>query len=144
MLIKILIAFFLCLIIYQIFVANLSTIEGMENKSGSNSGSTSTSSSTNSAKSDSDGYQAYNKDDPNNALILAQQNAGNIDVLRNQMNDLTTIKSEFEDVKLRMDKLDGQVTDLVNQQAQYAQDVAGSEPVVVSGTQEEDEEDEEE
>jgi hypothetical protein len=127
MLIKILIAFFLCLIIYQFFAACVSTIEGMEN---------------NSSSVNSDGYQTYNKDDPNNALILAQQNAGNIDVLRNQMNDLTTIKSEFDDVKLRMDKLDGQVTDLVNQQAQYAQDVAGSEPVAVSGTQ--DEEDEEE
>lgn len=135
MLIKILIAFFLCLIIYQIFVANFSTIEGMENKSGSsNSGG---------SKTDSDGYQTYNKDDPNNALILAQQNAGNIDVLRNQMNDLTTIKSEFDDVKSRMDKLDGQVADLVNQQAQYAQDVGGSEPVEVSGAQDNEDDAEE-
>ena len=133
MLIKILIFFFLSLIIYQLFAQcfnKKSIVEGMDTNGGG-------------ASASSSGYKDYNKDDPNNALILSQQNAGNIEVLKNQMNDLTTVKSEFDDVKSRMDKLDGQVTDLVNQQAQYAQDVAGAEPPTVTGTDDnaDDEED---
>ena len=58
MLIKLLIVFFTFLIGYQLFLFIFKKgelIEGLENEE----------------------YKAYNKDDPNGALILAQQNAGN-------------------------------------------------------------------
>ena len=63
--INILIVFFIILIIYQIFLAHFSNnvIEGLEN------------------------YKEYDTNDPNNVMILAQQNAGNIEVLRKQFDD---------------------------------------------------------
>ena len=58
-LVNILILFFTILVIYQIFLAysGYSIIEGLT--------------------SDNTEYQPYNTNDPNNALILSQQNAGN-------------------------------------------------------------------
>ena len=58
-LVNLLIIFFIVLIIYQIFLAyfNNSITEGYENK---------------------DEYKPYDTNNPDNALILAQQNAGNI------------------------------------------------------------------
>ena len=59
MLVNVLIVFFLLLILYQIFLAYFNCVEGLDN------------------------YQNYDLNNPNNALILAQQNAGNIEFLKN-------------------------------------------------------------
>ena len=57
------------LIFYQIFLAYFgnSIMEGYENK---------------------DEYKPYDTNNPDNALILAQQNAGNIIVLKGQMDEI--------------------------------------------------------
>jgi hypothetical protein len=132
MLIYILIIFFTILLLYQAFLAifkPISLVEGLENKSESKS---------------SGEYEAYNTNDPNNALILAQQNAGNIYVLKGKIDGLDGIKEQVDNMKINMDSMQTQIDGLVQQQADYAQEMAGSEPVEVTGTEEETAEDVEE
>lgn len=124
MLIYTLIILFTILLSYQAFLAfsksnSLSLVEGLENNAES-----------------SGEYQAYNTNDPNNALILAQQNAGNIDVLKGKIDGLEGIKEKVDNMKINMDSMQTQIDGLVQQQADYAQEMAGSEPVEVTGTEE--------
>ena len=120
-LIYILIVLFAVLIVYQMFLGKSShyVIEGLEN--------TSTSATTGT-------YQPYNVNDPNNALILAQQNAGNIEVLKGQVDQLSAEQKKTSTMQQQIDTIQIQVNDLVNQQAQYAQDLAGDTPPEVTGT----------
>jgi hypothetical protein len=132
MLIKILIIFFTLLIGYQLFLAVFSfmkkdnLVEGLENESTTE-------------------YKPYNTNDPNNpnsALILAQQNAGNIEVIKGRIDGLDGVKGRVDTMQQNIDSMQTQIDALVQQQADYANDLAGSEPVTITGT-EEDEEDEE-
>jgi len=124
LLIYILIGFFLVLFGYQIFLAlfPLNIIEGLENE-------TTTTSSTGE-------YQPYNVSDPNNSLILAQQNAGNIQVLKGRIDKFDGVKEKIDTMQQNMDSMQVQINSLVQQQADFAQDLAGSEPVTVTGTEE--------
>ena len=113
-----LICIFTFFIIYQInleFSDNL--IEGLENETENQ-------------------YKSYDTNDPNNALILAQQNSGNIIVLKQQVDELTTLKKQFNDLKEHTDSMQVQLDNLVQQQADYAHDLAGSNPPDISGTDE--------
>jgi Tfp pilus assembly protein PilO len=116
MLIKLLIGFFIFLIGYQLFFSifkKSDLIEGLENEE----------------------YKPYNKDDPNNALILAQQNAGNIEVLRGRIDKLDGIKEKTDQMQQDMNSMQSQIDALVQQQADYAQQLAGDTPPDVSGTE---------
>ena len=129
MLIKILIGFFICLIGYQLFLALLgkdNLQEGLENN-------TTTSTSTSTSTSD---YKPYNINDPNNALILAQQNAGNIEVLNGRMNKIDGVKERVDTLQQSMDSMQTQIDALVQQQADYAKDVMGTEGPPLEGTEE--------
>jgi hypothetical protein len=125
MLIKILIIFFTFLIGYQLFLALIkkdNLLEGLENNSTTE-------------------YQPYNTNDPNNpnsALILAQQNAGNIEVLKGRIDDLDEQKSRVDTMQQNIDSMQTQIDALVQQQADYANDLAGSEPLTITGTEEEE------
>lgn len=133
MLLKLLIVFFTCLIGYQIFLALLlfinkgSLVEGLENNTNE--------------------YKPYNTNDPNNpnsALILAQQNAGNIEVLKGRVDGLDGVKARVDTMQQNVDSMQTQIDALVQQQADYANDLAGSEPATITGTEEATAEDEEE
>jgi hypothetical protein len=89
-------------------------------------------------------YQPYNLNDPNNALILAQQNAGNIEVLKGRIDSLDNIKERVDNIQQSMDSMQVQIDGLVQQQADYAQELAGSEPPTVTGTEPESLDEEEE
>lgn len=104
-----------------------SLIEGMETEGAPSS---------NPSSSD---YQPYNLNDPNNALILSQQNAGNIDYLKGRIDDLSGIKKDVEDMKMNISSMQTQIDGLVQQQADYATEIAGSQPPEVSGLEEEEE-----
>lgn len=118
-LIIIMIFFLAILLVYQIYLAYFRPknilIEGLTNQS-------------------PPGYKEYNFNDPNNALILAQQNAGNIEVLKGQIIDLGTIKQDVDGLKNDVNQLTIQINNLVQQQADYAQEMAGNQPVEVTGT----------
>jgi hypothetical protein len=113
-LINILILFFTILVIYQIFLAYFedNVIEGLTNNNGKK-------------------YKPYNKND---ALILAQQNAGNIMVLKQQIDDLSGLKQEFLDLSGNYAGLQSQVTSLVNAQNDYTNQMTGGSEAQITGT----------
>ena len=120
-LVNLLIIFFIILIFYQIFLAYFKNIimEGYEN---------------------TDEYKSYDTNNPDNALILAQQNAGNITVLKGQMDEMLGINKQVQDLSGNVANLEQQVTDLVEAQKDYANQMTGGTEPEVSGSVEEGEE----
>ena len=124
MLIYILIVFFIMLVGYQVFLAlvpRLSLVEGLENE-------------TTTQNTGSSDYQPYNVNDPNNSLILSQQNAGNIEVLRGRIDGFDGVKEKVDTMQQSIDSMQVQIDGLVQQQADYAQELAGPTPPDVTGT----------
>ena len=118
--INLLIIIFIILIIYQIFLAHFSDsiTEGLEN------------------------YKEYDTNDPNNVMILAQQNAGNIEVLKQEFEKISGLKQQVDDISGNMVNLTKQVDDLVKAQEDYLAQNLPAEPPEITGA--EDEEDPEE
>jgi len=112
--IYLLIAFFTLLIIYQLFLEYFygTIIEGMDNE-----------------------YQDYNTNDPNNVMILAQQNAGNIQVLKQQLDSLLGLEQQVKDISGNVILLQQQVNDLVQAQQNYATQMAPSTTPDISGVE---------
>ena len=112
--IYLLIAFFVLLIIYQLFLEyfNETIIEGMDNE-----------------------YQNYNTNDPNNVMILAQQNAGNIQVLKQQLDSLLGLDQQVKDISGNVILLQQQVNDLVQAQQNYATQMTPSTTPDISGVE---------
>jgi hypothetical protein len=131
LLIYILILLFLFLLVYQVYLVNdtfgsntysSNLIEGLENEE-------ETSPTTQE-------YKPYNLNDPNNSLILPQQNAGNIEVLRGRIDTLDGVKKKVDDIQQSISSMQVQIDTLVRQQAEYAQDLAGTTPPTITGTDE--------
>jgi hypothetical protein len=120
--INFLIIIFIILIAYQIFLAHFSysTIEGLEN------------------------YKEYDTSDPNNVMILAQQNAGNIEVLKQQFDKISGLKQQVEDISGNMVNLTKQVDDLVQAQQDYLAQNLPAEPPEITGAEDEIDEEQEE
>ena len=128
MLIYILIVFFIMLVGYQVFLAlvpPLSLVEGLKNITTTN---------TSTQNAGSQDYQPYNVSDPNNSLILAQQNAGNIEVLKGRIDGFDGVKEKVDTMQQSIDSMQVQIDGLVQQQADYAQELAGPTPPDVTGT----------
>lgn len=123
MLLTILIIFFASIVLYQILFylgQACCLIEGMEGGS--------------------DEYQKYG-DDP---MILAQQNAGNIEFLKSRVDDISNVKGDVETMKQDLQTMQIQVDGLVQQQADMANELTGGgEPLSVDGLDEGEEGDEE-
>jgi len=106
MLINLLILFFFLLIFYQIFLYIFgNVIEGMENQNDPNS---------------------------SNAMILSQQNAGDIAYLKERLDELMDLKGTVVDVCGNVIQLNQQVQDLVQQQADAATELAGDTPLDIT------------
>ena len=118
-LVNILIVFFIILIFFQIILAN-HLVEGLET---------------------GESYQSYDTNNPANALILAQQNAGNIEYLKGRIQDVQGMNKQVQDLSGNVVTLQDQVTGLVTAQQQYAtQMTGGSTPDISGATEPEDEE----
>ena len=76
-------------------------------------------------------YQPY---DPNNPTILAQQNAGNIQALKGQMDELLGMKKEVQDISGNLYTLTDQVNQFMLQQANTAQQQLPPNPPAISST----------
>lgn len=113
--VNILIVFFVFLLSYQVLLAwGGGVIEGME------SGET---------------YQPYNTNDPNNALILAQQNAGNIAFLKGRMDKYDGLYQEVQDLSGNVQTLQKQMQEMVQAQQNYStQMTGGGPPPQITGT----------
>jgi hypothetical protein len=116
-LLKGLIILFIFLILYQFYLKYWNNSEGLE--------TTSTSTST---------YQPYDMNNPNNAMILAQQNAGNIQVLKQQLDSVLGLNTQLQDLSGNVAALSTQVSGLVNAQQQYASQNLPSSPPNITGT----------
>jgi len=110
-LVNILIIFFIFLILYQIFLAT-KIIEGMDNST----------------------YTPYDTNNPNNALILAQQNAGNIEYLRKRIDLVQGMNQQVQDLSGNVQSLQTQVNGLVQAQKDYADQMTGGTAPDISGT----------
>jgi predicted PurR-regulated permease PerM len=115
-LVNILILFFLFLILYQIFLAS-NIIEGLENQ-----------------------YQPYDTNNPNNALILAQKNAGNILYLKERLDSIQndSTNQQLQDLSGNVQTLQTQVNGLVQAQQDYANQMTGGSAPQVTGTTSDD------
>ena len=120
-LINILLFLFALLIVYQVYRVK----EGLE------TAATTPTTTPTSSSSSSSTYQPY---DPNNPTILAQQNAGNIQVLKGQMDELVGIKKEVEDISGNLYTLTDQVNQYMLQQATTAQQQLPPNPPAISPT----------
>jgi hypothetical protein len=105
--VNILILFFLLLIAYQLILAN-HVKEGLKNN-----------------KTADNNYQPYDMNNPANALILAQQNAGNIDYLKQRVDSVQGMYQQVQDLSGNVIVLQKQVNDLVTAQQQYATQMTG-------------------
>jgi len=122
--INILIGLFSILILNGFLVANIPTVEGLENNS------------TTDTTEEKGSYQPYNVNNPNNALILAQQNAGNIQVLKGEILEFKGINPRVDEMRDNMNVMQKQIEDITNQQADYAQQLVGDTPPDITGTDE--------
>ena len=113
-LINTLILFFAILIFYQIFLEYFrdNIIEGLTSNT----------------------YQPYDTNNPNNALILAQQNAGNITVLQQEITSLNGLNQEVQDISGNVASLQSQVNSLVKAQNDYANNMTGGTEPQITGT----------
>jgi peptidoglycan hydrolase CwlO-like protein len=116
-LINLLIIIFILLITYQIFLAHFSNsiIEGLKD------------------------YQEYDTKNPDNVMILVQQNSGNIEVLRKQFDNISGLNQEVQDISGNVANLTKQVDDLVKAQEDYLAEKLPEEPPEITGTEEEEE-----
>ena len=110
MLVNVLIIFFIFLIVYQIILANYNVVEGLKNNND----------------------KEY-KDYPPNALILSQQNAGNIEYLKKKMDDLQNMNSVVNDLSGNVASLQQQVNGLVSAQQQMVTQMTGGSPPDITG-----------
>ena len=120
LLIYALIIIFILLISYPIILAyaNNSLIEGLENTNVKGK------------------YKPYNVNDPNNTLILAQQNAGNITILKDRVDQLDGIQENISQMQQNMSTMQYQIDSITQQQAEYAQEISGGDtPPEISGTE---------
>lgn len=109
-LINLLVIFFIILLSYQIFLASR-TIEGLENND----------------------YQPYDTNNPQNALILAQQNAGNIIVLKQQVDEVKGLNKEVKDIKANVATLSDQFRELAEANKKYTSEMVGTNPPTITG-----------
>ena len=114
-LVNILIIFFIILILYQLLLET-HIVEGLENQ-----------------------YKPYDTNNPNNALILAQQNAGNISFLKQRLDTLTGINQQVQDLSGNVQSLQTQVTGLIQAQQDYTNQMTGGKPPQITGVVDDDE-----
>jgi hypothetical protein len=108
-LVNILILFFVFIILYQIFLAT-NIIEGLENQ-----------------------YQSYDTNNPANAMILSQQNAGNIAYIKERLDEYQGLSKEVQDISGNYASIQSQVDQLVQAQQQYTTQMTGGTVPEISG-----------
>lgn len=122
MLVKLLIVLFTLLIIYQIFLGNTHyyLLEGMTTDIDN--------------QQSNQQYQPYDTSNPNNVMILAQQNAGNIQVLKQQVDSILGLSKQVQDLSGNVANLSEQVYNMIQAQQQLAQSSLPSSTPEITGT----------
>ena len=118
-----LILFFVILISYQLFLAKFDIIEGMDSNSTSSSSST----------TEKQTYKPYDTNNPANALILAQQNAGNIGYINTRINNVQDMSKQIVDLSNNVQELQTQMNGLASAQQKYATQLTGGSAPTITG-----------
>jgi Tfp pilus assembly protein PilO len=118
LIINILILFFILLIGYQILIRQ--TMEGMTNATETTNNAAAT-------------YKQYNNNPPSDALILAQQNAGNIEYIKQRMDTIQGMDKQIQDLSGNVQELQKNMNDLITANQQYTKQMIGSTPPEITG-----------
>lgn len=113
--INLLIIFFTLLLFTQIFLAynkSNSIIEGLETMT----------------------YKEYDTNNPNNIMILTQQNSGNIQYLKQQVDSLMGLQKQVTDLSGNLVSLQEQVQGIVTTQQNYANKQLPPQTPTITGT----------
>jgi hypothetical protein len=78
-------------------------------------------------------YRQYDKKISDNTFLLAQQNAGNIEYLKERMNDTQEKTDDVNKLRSDVDALQQQITGLIQANAQYTSQNLGTTPPQISG-----------
>lgn len=124
-LIRIIILFFIVLLGFQIYSMMQPKKEGFTGPAPRPAPGPAPGATTNSSLT----YQPYNSNDPNNALILSQQNAGNIEYLKGRVIDLEKSTTKIDEMSKNMGSMQTQIDSLVQQQAEYVNSISAPAPV---------------
>jgi len=82
-------------------------------------------------------YKEYDldSDSKSKCMILAQQNAGNINYLKQRVDELANVQSIIYDLSMNVAELNTEMVGVVQQQIDFAQQIAGgTTPLEISGT----------
>jgi len=138
-LINFLIIFFSFLILYQIFLANFKNVvvEGMMDVIPTISPSfVPTAAPSNQMLPNltiNQVYRQYDKEIANNTFMLAQQNAGNIEYLKQRIDAVQGMYQQVQDLSGNVQTLQTQVNGLMQAQQDYANQMTGGTAPEVSG-----------
>ena len=142
-LLNILILFFIMLILYQLFLVHFQSniIEGMMDVVPTISPTSSpTASPTNQMLPNltvNQVYRQYDKKIADNTFLLAQQNAGNIEYMKQRIDDVQGMYQQIQDLSGNVQALQDQVNGLVQANQEYTSQMVGTEPPQISGAVEE-------
>lgn len=75
-------------------------------------------------------YKDYSHSDP---LILAQQNAGNISFLKQQVDGLPALTQQVKSIQDNINSLQDQINQLASAQQDYATQLVGTTPPTITG-----------
>ena len=79
-------------------------------------------------------YKQYDKEISHNTFLMAQQNAGNIEYLKQRIDAVQNMDQQIRDLSANVASLSTQVNGLVQSQQQYATQISGGTPPTVTGT----------
>jgi methyl-accepting chemotaxis protein len=79
-------------------------------------------------------YKQYDKEISHNTFLMAQQNAGNIEYVKQRIDAVQDMYQQVRDLSANVTSLSTQVNGLVQSQQQYATQVSGGTPPTVTGT----------
>jgi uncharacterized protein YoxC len=141
--INFLILFFILLILYQIYLNNfrITVVEGMLDVVPSFVPTFSPNISPSASPTNemlpnltvNQVYRQYDKKISDNTFLLAQQNAGNIEYLKQRVNDIQDTADEVNKLSSDVDSLQQQVNGLVQANQQYTSQNVGTSPPEISG-----------
>jgi hypothetical protein len=123
-LIRIIILFFILLFALQVYSMYNPTKEGLAVQPAKNNSASAPAATTSSSLT----YQPYNSNDQNSALILSQQNAGNIDYLKGRVTDLEKSNTKIDEMSKNMGSMQTQIDSLVQQQVEFAKEMSTPAP----------------
>lgn len=138
-LLNVVILFFIILIFYQLFLLHFQSniIEGMMDVIPTISPTSSpTASPTNQMLPNltvNQVYRQYDKKIADNTFLLAQQNAGNIEYMKQRIDDIQGMKKQVEDLSGNVQALQDQMNGLVQANQEYTSQMIGTEPPQISG-----------